>query len=185
MTLLLGRKSLILLGSRLGRHGSKNTHDPKPMILLGDRSGTISAPYPAMSETAKSAPSAPLRDDLSFLFSLRVRLGGTTRLVVHAFENYGANYGGSHTRIDAEATLIREGGRRETLWPRGATWCGIPNGKSIDGEDAKELVLSLLAMKPGDTDEDYFAGWTQAQLDFASRYGEELSLTAMDRYGER
>jgi hypothetical protein len=59
MTLLLGRKSLILLGSRLGRHGCFSPQGAKPMILLGAISGTISAPTLAMSETAKSAPSAP------------------------------------------------------------------------------------------------------------------------------
>jgi hypothetical protein len=103
--------------------------------------------------------------------------------VVHAFENYKASIGDSHTRIDVEAILVREGGKRETLWPRGTTWCGMPNGTTIDGQRAKELVLSLLAMKPGDTDDDFFAGWTEAQLDFASRYGEELGMIAEDRYG--
>ncbi len=37
-------------------------------------------------------------------------------------------------------------------------------------------------MKPGDTDSDYFANYTSAQLAFASTYGDELSMTAEERY---
>lgn len=43
----------------------------------------------------------------------------------------------------------------------------------------------LFALKPGDTDSDFFADYTPEQLDWVTANGEELSLIALDRYGER
>lgn len=57
-------------------------------------------------------------------------------------------------------------------------WCGTPGGVTIDGDEAKELVCSLVAMRQGDTDEEYFASYTSDQLDFVGSFGEEISLYA-------
>jgi hypothetical protein len=56
---------------------------------------------------------------------------------------------------------------------------------SIDGDDAKECVLSLLAMKPGDTDSTYFEGWTEDQLAFAQAHGETVLMAKQERFGDR
>ena len=53
-----------------------------------------------------------------------------------------------------------------------------------DGKQARRGVLSHVAMKPGDTDREFFKDYTPEQIEFVERYGEELSLVAMDRYGE-
>ena len=127
-----------------------------------------------------------LRNDPSYLFTLRFKLDSNTTLIAHAFD--GGFQDPNHTRIDVAATLVKTRGEivtRSTLWVRGDTWCGIPQHKTVDGDDAKECVTTLLAMKPGDTDSDYFEGWTEEQLCFAERYGEELRVIALDRYGER
>lgn len=128
----------------------------------------------------------PLRDDPSYLFSLRVRLDENTTLVVHAFE--GPFQAPNHTRIDVTARVMRRDGdktTRQTLWERGETWCGIPAHQTIDGDDAKECVLSLLAMKPGDTDSSYFEGWTDEQLAFAETYGDTVWIAKDDWFGDR
>ena len=122
------------------------------------------------------------------LFTLRVRLSSGRILTVHAFEGRAYYPYSSHTRLEIEAVLTAPGQRREQLWERGtdlgAMYVGIPGHEIIDGDYAKEAVLSCLALRPGDTDADFFAEYTPAQLDFVSTYGEELSMVVSDRYGE-
>jgi hypothetical protein len=115
-----------------------------------------------------------MKNDPSFLFTLRFRLSGGT-LTIKAWE--GPSVGPYHTRIDVEASW---GGFK--LFPRGATYCGLPRFYSLDGANAKELVGSLLAMKPGDTDSEYFASYTPEQLAWAEQYSEELSCEVQARY---
>lgn len=117
--------------------------------------------------------------DLSHLFTLRVRLYRREHdprvIVIHAFD---ANrFDGSHDRIDVE---VRHGGK--VIFPRGATYCGLPQGYSLDGINAKELVLSLVAMKPGDTDDEYFASYTPEQLAWVEKHGDALGCESQFRY---
>ena len=124
-----------------------------------------------------------LNREPDFLFTLRVCVFASEPLVVvHAFEGRDAGrgrVGGSHNRIDVE---VRQGGR--VVFPRGALYCGLPTFKSIDGPDARELVLSLVAMKPGDTDADFFAHYTPEQLAWAERHGDGVSYAA-SRYAPK
>lgn len=83
----------------------------------------------------------------------------------------------SHARIDCD---LRQNGR--VIFPRGATYCGLTRNYAVDGTHARELVSSLLAMKPGDTDSEYFESYTPEQLAWAEANGEELSLLSSDRY---
>lgn len=127
----------------------------------------------------------PAPADYSRLFQLRVKLRDGTAIMT-AWE--GGFMQPNHTRLDCELRWKPVGtGKRpaEIIFPRGATWCGIPGHQTIDGDDAKESVMSLFAMKPGDTDSDYFEVYTERQLEWVSTYGEELSCEAMGRYGER
>jgi hypothetical protein len=128
----------------------------------------------------KSRPGSPdyCGHDLSHLFTLRVRVR-TDRptIIIHAFDGNHVDLRTGHTRIDVE---VRMGGK--TIFPRGATYCAVPSGTTTDGTYAKELVLSLVALKPGDTDADYFADYTPEQLAFAEEYGEGLSCEAQFRY---
>lgn len=48
-----------------------------------------------------------------------------------------------------------------------------------DDVQAQAHVLSHVGMKPGDTDTDFFEGYTDTQLAFAETYGESLALEAM------
>jgi len=118
-----------------------------------------------------------------FLFTLRVCVFASEPLVVvNAFEGRDAGrgrMGDRHNRIDVE---VRQGGR--VVFARGALYCGLPTFKSIDGPDARELVLSLVAMKPGDTDADFFAHYTPEQLAWAERHGDGVSYAA-SRYAPK
>lgn len=112
------------------------------------------------------------------LFTIRFKLS-TGWITMTAWESPEYSSTG-HTRLDCE---LRQNGK--TIFPRGATYCGTPGHMTIDGDDAKELVASLFAMKPGDTDSEYFESYTPDQLEWAEQNGEELDLLKMDRYGER
>lgn len=117
--------------------------------------------------------------DGNFLFDLRVDLGryGQPRKLatIRAFDRnercpvHGHNY----LRLE-----LRFEGR--TLWTDGRV--GLPAGTCVDGVEARELALSLFAMKPGDTDREFFSDYTEEQLEFVSTYGEEIGLIREDRY---
>lgn len=49
-----------------------------------------------------------------------------------------------------------------------------------DSDEALGALLSFLALKPGDTDREYFDDYTPAQLAFAEEHGESLSMMADD-----
>jgi len=51
---------------------------------------------------------------------------------------------------------------------------------AIDSNKAMGALLSFLALRPGDTDAEYFEGHTKRQLEFADEHGEELSILAME-----
>lgn len=69
--------------------------------------------------------------------------------------------------------------------PGGATLWGAHSPMwTSDGKEAKNASLTHVAMKPGDTDREFFAYYSADQLDFVTTYGEELSMIAYDRYGE-
>jgi hypothetical protein len=110
------------------------------------------------------------------LFELEVSLLGGPCLI-RAYDDEITQQPYGHRQIGTE--LIFNG---RTVFPRGATYCAVPSGKELDGDFAKELVLSLFAMKPGDTDPDYFDSYTSEQLEFARAYGDEFTLEAEDRF---
>lgn len=128
---------------------------------------------------------------LEALFSLRLNLGDGSRLLVTGFDmaQFRADgtpiYGGTHHAITWAATHVRADGTREVVWQACQSYLGIPGHQSIDGDDAKEGVLHSLSMKPGDTDADFFEGWTEAQIAFGETYGETIALISEERYGHR
>jgi hypothetical protein len=111
-------------------------------------------------------------------FTLRIRLFESEydrRLVtITAYDDLGWDSAG-RVRLTVE---VRHGGK--VIFPRGQLTCAL-HGTS-DGVKAKEFVMSLVAMRPGDTDDEYFAGYTEAQLAWATEYGEALSCEREFRY---
>jgi len=98
-------------------------------------------------------------------------------IVVKAWEKLGAYSDTGHRGIDLE---VRHGGK--VIFPRGALYCGVPAGTSIEGVDARELALSTVGMRPGDTDEEYFASYTPEQRAWALEYGDAISMERSARY---
>lgn len=110
------------------------------------------------------------------LFIIRGRLGDGSWFAVRAWQG---------PQCDSHTTLFCELRTRDgVIFPRESSWVGIPGYQTIDGRHAKESVVALFCLKPGDTDDDFFADYTEAQLDFVNRYAEELFLWKLDRFGE-
>ncbi|CAB4126571.1 hypothetical protein UFOVP75_12 [uncultured Caudovirales phage] len=111
--------------------------------------------------------------DHNRLFSLRFSLAGK-RATVTAWEG---PMQGHHTRVDVE---VKYDGA--VIFPRGFTYVGIPGHASLDGIFARKCVLSLVGMKPGDTDREFFDSYSEAQLAFVKAHGEEISMVREMRY---
>lgn len=108
------------------------------------------------------------------LFTMRVKLSGGL-LIVDAYERCFMRP--NHTRIDIVARF-----KGKTVFDN--LYIGAPGHWSIDGKETKRAVLGCLAMKPGDTDRDYFDSYSPEQLAWAEEYGEELSMIVYARYGK-
>jgi hypothetical protein len=70
---------------------------------------------------------------------------------------------------------------QELIFPYGQLTCAA-HTKFETGLHAREAVLDLVAMKPGDTDADYFADYSPKQREWTSKYGEAILCEAHDRY---
>lgn len=120
------------------------------------------------------------------VFTLRVRLPVKGSVYIRAYEGpVCSRYG--HTRLFCELSSFNPAGMGlwTKLFPRSDFYVGIPSHQCIDSDDAKECVLSLFALKPGDTDDEFFEHYTPEQLAFVEENGEWLSYVAGERYGER
>lgn len=111
-------------------------------------------------------------DDPNYLFTLHYKLS-TGPVTITAWE--GPFQEPNHVRIDCE---LKHNGK--VVFARGDTCCATPG--CIDDNEAKELVTSLFAMRPGDTDREYFDSYTPEQLAWAEDNGVELSMLSQDRY---
>lgn len=123
-----------------------------------------------------------IKDDPAYLFTLRIpgQYQGEPMITIHAWERPAGDTG-THWGLEFE---VRQGGR--VVFPRGSLWGAVSHvaGQSVDGPWARELAIGCAAMKPGDTDSDYFADYTPEQLEWAGANGEYLSIVAEERYPE-
>ena len=113
------------------------------------------------------------------LFTLRITLTQKLAAIVTAYDGNGIG----RERIDIEVTLEGEGEPR-TIFPKGSLYVGGPAiGRfCIDGVAARELVLSAVGMREGDTDEEYFDDYTPEQLEFSRQWGEAISMAGYNNY---
>lgn len=112
----------------------------------------------------------------NWLFSLRVKLFiNEPHIHIHAFD--GGPQSPNHRRIDVE---VKQGSK--VVFPLGVLYCGLPRSRDPRSVHAKELVMALVAMKPGDTDPDYFDDYTPEQLAWARHNGEALTVEHSARY---
>jgi hypothetical protein len=53
-----------------------------------------------------------------------------------------------------------------------------------DSDTTVRAIMGFLTLRPGDTDADYFAGYTQEQMDYCNHHAEYLSWEVSQRFGE-
>lgn len=127
-------------------------------------------------------------------FTLRIRLyrpEHDPRLVtITAFDGHNPNdpseTGGWRSGWDSAGRVkltceVKHGGK--VIFPVGRLHCALHG--SSDGIEARELVMSLVAMHPsagGGEGEDYYADYTPEQLAWVEAHGEALDMERMHRY---
>ena len=98
------------------------------------------------------------------------------QIIVTVYDDLGwASNGG--IKISCE---VRHGGK--VIFPRGQLWGSLPPGRSSDGIAAREHALAMVAIKPGDTDEDFFKDYSPEQLAWLKEYAEHVDMIRSDRY---
>ena len=70
---------------------------------------------------------------------------------------------------------------KTTVLFEGADYCCAP-GHAVDSDSAVEGLMSFLTLRPGDTDGEYFANYTEAQREFCSLYAETLGAEVQARF---
>lgn len=117
---------------------------------------------------------------MDYCFVLRIRLFNRDYdprvIVIRAYDDLIPQWDwAGRTRLTVD---VRHGGK--VIFPKGQLTCAV-HGAS-DSKKAKELVMALVAMRPGDTDPGYFADYTHDQLEWANTYGEALGVEREYRY---
>lgn len=51
---------------------------------------------------------------------------------------------------------------------------------AVDSDEATRGILAFLTLRPGDTDSEYFEGYTEAQHAFAESHAETVSMYTLD-----
>jgi len=88
---------------------------------------------------------------------------------------------GPQWQIGYRLTMI-DNGRKHTLFE--AEDYGCAPGDAIDSDACIRGLMNFLTLRPGDTDADYFDGYTRDQLDYCVSHAESLSLEILNRYEE-
>ncbi len=121
--------------------------------------------------------------DPNVAFTLRIQLYAKSHdprlVVIKAYDDLPYDYRGA-VQLTCE---VRHGGK--VIFPKGQLTCALSPGKTSDGIDAKELIMSLVAMAPDagtGVDDDYWTGYTSEQLAWVNEHWEALDMERSDRY---
>lgn len=79
--------------------------------------------------------------------------------------------------------FVQIDGKRRTVLFEGEDY-SVGAGQCSDSDDAVAGLLEFLTLKPGDTDDEYFARYTPAQRRFADQHAEMLSCEVKARFGD-
>lgn len=91
-------------------------------------------------------------------------------------------FDGTHSTL-AYTLSMKLPGKPRTVIFEGADY-GVPSHQCIDSDDAVRGLLVFLTLRPGDTDSEYFEGYTDAQRAFCEEHAEALAMASYDRFGE-
>lgn len=116
---------------------------------------------------------------MDYLFQLRFRVAPyrwRDRVTLTAFERPTNSHRTGYT------LEVKVGGK--VLFPRdnGPLWGEFSPLHSIDGPEAREHCLNHLALRPGDTDADFFESYTADQLAFVEAHSDDITIVKFDRY---
>lgn len=89
--------------------------------------------------------------------------------------------GGPQWAIGYRLTM-REAGRGVVLFEGEDFGCSPLD--AIDSDACTRSLMAFLTLRPGDTDPDYFDGYTAEQLAYCSAHAEALACYVADRFGE-
>ena len=125
-----------------------------------------------------------IKDDPNFLREMRLApyrkgMGPTFRLRLWA-TNRRDSRGQDYLRYEFSQTDV--GSRKSHVIFEGSDFSGSP----MDADDSLVTargLLRFLTLRPGDTDDDYFANYTPEQHDFARQHAETLSIYIGGRRG--
>lgn len=84
------------------------------------------------------------------------------------------------TRLIARLYMFDAGKRTHVL---DMPFCNGP-WTADDSNQSMAMAIEGVAMKPGDTDADFFADYTPEALAVVSKHGDSLAMVAYDRFGE-
>ncbi len=90
---------------------------------------------------------------------------------LHVYDTYQSRYG--------KSVLAYQFFQGETLVFECDEFGASPS-HAIDSDKTLAGILSFIALKPGDTDREYFADYTPAQLEWASEWAERLWMCKDD-----
>jgi hypothetical protein len=79
-------------------------------------------------------------------------------------------------------TMRESGGGSVELFRGDDFGCSPLHG--IDSDECVAGVMGFLTLRPGDTDDEYFEGYSEAQREFASQHAEALGSEVLHRFGE-
>lgn len=77
----------------------------------------------------------------------------------------------------------REGCRAPIVLFRGEDFCAPPL-HAVDSDETVKSLMCFLTLRPGDTDAEYVADYTQAQKDYCAEHAESLAGEVYARFGE-
>lgn len=67
---------------------------------------------------------------------------------------------------------------------QGADYCAHVRHSLETDRSIVDGIMGFLTLRPGDTDDDYFAAYTPEQRAYCDAHAESLSCEAMTRFGE-
>lgn len=88
---------------------------------------------------------------------------------------------GSHTAVGYrlyDIEFSRETGDGDPIFE--GTDYGVPHGQTIDGDFAVNGIVGFLSCRPGDTDDEYFANYTERQMAWVQARAEQLAMWGLD-----
>lgn len=116
-------------------------------------------------------------------FELRIKTAPTvgygTMITIRAYDDLVPGWDSAgRVRLTCE---VKHGST--VVFPKGQLTCALH--AASDGIEARELVMSLVAMHPGargGEGADYYKDYTPAQLEWCEAHGEYLDMERQDRY---